>query len=222
MAPDILPGYSWSRSVGRYRSDDSGRFVARADVVGLLQAQTDGLEGRVGALTQALIEGNLAPAYYAEQVSTELRRAHLQQVALAAGGWDRLTPADYGSVGRKLRDDYARVLNMATDATNGTVTLPQALNRVSGWAGNARLGYWEALRRHAEVDANSVLLDKRNLGVAEHCRDCLTYHEQGWQPSGVLPVPGQASQCTTHCRCTMTSRTVPVSEAGEWIGTRRQ
>lgn len=218
---DVLPGYRYSSGARRYRSDETGRFVSRADIIGLLETQTQSLERRLGALTQAYHEGALAPAYFAEQMRTELRRAHLQQRALGAGGWDGLTAQDYGSVGRRLRDDYARIVNLTQGIADGTVSLPQALTRINGYAGSARLEFWEAERQRAQVSAGMALIDKRNLGPSEHCPDCLNYYEQGWQPSGLLPLPTEQSQCSTHCRCTLVSREVVAEDAAEWIGTRR-
>jgi hypothetical protein len=221
MPTDVLPGFSYSKSLGRYRDLGTGRFVARADIVSLLEARVASLENRLTALTTAAVEGKLAPAYFAEQMRTELRRSHLQARAVGAGGIDKLTPADYGSVGRKLRDDYARVANLARDIHDVKVSLPQALNRVQGYAGNARLEFFEAdaaAKKEAAAGKGMVLLMIRDLGVAEHCADCLGYYEQGWQLD--LPLPCVGSICTTHCRCSVRYREAAIDSAGELIGRR--
>jgi hypothetical protein len=217
--PDILPGFEYGRSSNRYRDLSTGRFVARSDVMDLLETQTSGLERRLGALTQAMQEGNLAPGYFADQVRTELRRAHLQERALGAGGWDRLTQADYGSTGRRLRDDYARIVNLAQGIQDGTVTLPQALNRIQGYAGSARLEFYEAQRQRMQAEAGEVLIMIRDLGASEHCEDCLGYYAQGWQFD--LPSPCVGSICSTHCRCDLRLRSVASDAAAELLGTRR-
>lgn len=33
------------------------------------------------------------------------------------------------------------------------------------------------------------------------CEDCIGYAAQGWQPIGILPVPGQRCRCHDNCRC---------------------
>lgn len=33
------------------------------------------------------------------------------------------------------------------------------------------------------------------------CEDCIGYAAQGWQPIGILPVPGQRCRCNDNCRC---------------------
>lgn len=216
---DVLVGFEYSRSANRYRDLSTGRFTSRETITGLLETQVNSLERRLGALTQAMHDGNLAPAWWAEQMRTELRRAHLQERALGAGGWDRLTAQDYGSIGRRLRDDYARIITLAQGIQDGTVTLPQALNRITGYVGSARLEYFEAERQRAQANTGEVMLMIRDLGTSEHCEDCLEYHSRGWQPS--LPVPGEASVCRERCRCSLRYRTVASESVGEWVGTRR-
>lgn len=220
---EVLPGFTYSQSAQRYRNLSTGKFTSRADILSIMEAQTTGLESRLGALTQALADGNLAPAWYLEQARTELRRAHLQQISLAVGGWDRVDARQFGRVGRALRDDYARIVDLTRGVVDGTVTLPQAMNRIRGYAGNARLQFFDAdkdTRREAADVNGMVLLMIRDLGVAEHCSDCVEYYHQGWAVE--LPAPGTASQCTTHCRCGLRYKEVPTESVGDYLGTRRQ
>ena len=222
MPADVLPGYTFNTNTHRYRANATGRFVARRDVLGLLDGQVSSAGARLGDLTTALHEGRIAPAVWADRMQSELRRLHSQNRALAVGGWDRMTHADWGAVGGRLRGDYARVQRLAQDIQAGNATLPQALNRVNGYIGNARVQFWQGERETRRVGAGNVLLELRSLGQAEHCQDCVDYHARGWCVDGELPPPGVDSECTTHCRCTMTWREVPAGEAGEWLGTRRR
>lgn len=221
--PDLLPGYTWDRRVARFRSTTRGHFVSRNRIIELLEQQVSGTERRLGDIVTAMHEGNLSPSFGQSLMRDELRRAHLQQAALGAGGFDRLSFREFGRVGRSLRDDYERLTNLANDIQEGRVTLPQALNRVRGYAGDARLQFFEAerdARRQAASSGGVALLVIRDLGAAEHCPSCVDYYQMGWQPD--LPPPGTQSECGSHCRCGMRYREVPITEAGEFIGTRRQ
>lgn len=220
--PDVLPGYTFNASTQRYRANATGRFVARRDVLGLLDSQVNSAGARLGNLTTALHEGRIAPGVWADQMQSELRRLHSQNRALAVGGWDRMTPRDWGAVGGRLRGDYARVQRLAQDIQAGSVTLPQALNRVNGYVGNARVQFWNGEREHRRVGAGQTVVERRFLGVAEHCQSCVDYDARGWCAEGELPPPGVDSECTTHCRCTMQHRQVAAQEVGEWLGTRRR
>lgn len=204
---DILPGFLYDRSNARYRNTSTGRYVARRDILGLLDTQINAAERRLGDLVTALHEQRISPAIFQEQMRTELRRLHLQNAALGAGGFDRLTAREYGRAGQMLRTDYERLTNLARDIVDGRATLPQALNRVQGYAGQARQNFLEAERDAARATGRDYE-ERRRLGVAEHCNDCVGYAERSWQPLGVLPVPGTSSVCGTHCRCTLERREV--------------
>ena len=218
---DVLPGYTWSLPSQRYRSSATGRFVARRDILGLLDNQVNSASQRLGDLTTALHEGRIAPGPWTDQMQSELRRLHSQNRALAAGGWDRMTPRDWGAVGGRLRDDYARVQRLATEIQNGTVSLPQALNRVNGYVGNARVQFWNAERERRQAEPGQAVVERRHLSNSEHCQDCLDYYDRGWCVGGELPSPGTDSECNTHCRCTMSFRQVPLQELNDWLGTKR-
>lgn len=205
---DVLVGFSFERGVARYRSLADGRFVSRATINDLLDAQVSSAERRLGNLITATHEGRLSPSWFAETMRTELRRLHLQERALAVGGFDRLTQSDYGSIGRRLRDDYARVARMAQELQDGTATLPQALSRMQGYLGSARAEYYEAERR-VLGETGRQWEERRILNAQESCGDCIDLAARGWQPSGTLPLPGSGgTQCTVYCRCTMDRREV--------------
>lgn len=167
--PDILPGYTFNPSTNQYRSNATGQFVSRRNIVALLDANVTAGEGRLAALTIAAHDGRLSPSAFAEQFRTEIRRLHLQNASLGSGGWANMTQADYGRVGGKLTADYRRAEAFAQAIASGEITLPQALNRARLYAGNARTQYWESWRVRQDPQIGRVIIEKRNLGAAEHC-----------------------------------------------------
>ena len=207
----VLPGYSFSTSASRYRSTATGQFVSRQRILDLLDGQITSAENRIGALTTSFVEGQLAPAMYQVQMRDELRRLHIQNASLGAGGLDKPSQREYGRMGAMLRDDYRRITNLITDVQAGKATLPQALNRVQGYIGSARVNFYAAERDAAAEGARQrgvSLEERRRLGVAEHCGDCVSFAALGWQPLGVLYPPGVGSSCTSHCRCLLERREV--------------
>lgn len=219
---DVLPGYDWSVSAGRYRAQATGRFVARRDILNLLGNQVTRGENHLHNITTAFHEGRMSASVWSEQMRTEIKRMYLQNSAIGAGGFDRLDQRSYGRIGGSLRAEYARIEQFARDMQDGKVTLPQALARVDGYVGGARRQYWHEERKNAGGEEGMTAIERRLLDPgARHCRDCPGYYQEGWQVAGVLPVPGEACQCNNHCRCSIDRRNVPTSELGEWIGTKR-
>jgi hypothetical protein len=168
----LLPGYTWEPDTARYRGAD-GRFVARTRITDLLGDAITQNERAMLRTVTAYHEGGLdARAWIADQ-TLALKREYLQNAALAAGGWDRLTARDYGRIGGKLRAEYARIANLGEQIAAGEVTLPQALNRVHMEQGGARSIYYQTERDHLPAaERGKVYIERRALGASEHCPSC--------------------------------------------------
>lgn len=220
MSDSILPGYRFNTVSHRYISQKTGRFVARRDIVGLLDRQIMNSQERIADITRALHEGGISPLVWTTQMREELKQLHLQNMALGMGGWDRATQQSYGRVGGRLRGDYRRIEQLAKDIQDGKATLPQALNRARGYVGNARIQYYDAIKDRAGGSGQEMrTIMRRILGSSEHCPDCLNFYEQGWQPE--LPSPGTESVCGTYCQCDLLIKEVPIAEYEQMIGTRK-
>jgi hypothetical protein len=182
----------------------------------LLENQIHSAESRLGNIVAAMADKTIAPGTGQMLMRDELRRLSLQNAALGSGGVDKLDFRAYGRVGRQLRDTYARVETLARGLSDGTVTLPQAMNRIRGYAGEARLQFFETERDSARR-TGKVYLERRRLNPAEHCRDCIRLASMSWRPMGELPAPGSGSICGTHCRCTMEQKEVTPEQQRERI-----
>lgn len=223
MAEPVLPGYTFDRSAGRYRSNATGRFVSQRDIERLLEAQIADGELRLSELTTAFHEEQLDASVWAEQMRTALILLYLQNTALGAGGFAQLTRADHREIDIKIREELPRIEQFARDIQDGNSSLAQSLTRVAGYVGGARIAFWVANRRAARTQGeNTTMVERRHLDpAAQHCSDCPGYYDQGWQAAGILPVPGVDCQCRNNCRCRMSRREVPAAELAEWIGTKR-
>jgi hypothetical protein len=205
---DVLPNYGWERNTARYRDLSTGRFVSRNAISELLEASVSSVERRLGNLVTAAHEGRIAPAWFAETMRTELRRLSLQNASLGIGGIDRMDQRQYGRVGNSLRDSYGRVARLAADMQNGTVTLPQAMNRVQGYINSARMQYM-ASQRDALRATGRRMEARRRLSPAEHCATCIEYASRGWRPMEEVHLPGDGStECGGYDKCTIEYREV--------------
>lgn len=210
MPQEILTSYTWSNDVARYRNTSTGRFVARRDVLGLLESQVSSAERRLGELTTAFYEGRVSASVWQVTLRDELRRLQSAQGALGVGGWERMDARAWGRVGGLLQADYQRLTNLAYAVANGEVTLPQALQRVNGYVNAARYNFFEA-DRDAARQTGRVHEERRRLSAAEHCGTCIELAALGWQPFDTLPTPGDGStECGGYDKCTMERREVTV------------
>ena len=218
---DYLQGYEWVPAAHNYRRPN-GTFVKRDRVLELLETSLNNRERTMLKGTTAFVEGKISARAWVSRQSTMLQREYLQNAALAAGGWDRLTDADLARIQARLNTEFGRIASMADQITAGQVTEAQALARIRMYQGGARREYYDVERETLPATGEGMVrLERRMLGPTEdHCKTCPDLADQGWQPEGTLPVPGEGSECDGNCRCEMITRTVSARAADVLIGTK--
>ncbi|GIV81714.1 MAG: hypothetical protein KatS3mg051_1068 [Anaerolineae bacterium] len=220
VAAAIL-AYLWVRNRRQYYYARPFGPVAAERIRQLLDGHMSSHENLVAVLAEALHEGRVSPAVWIRQMETALQRLHLQYRALGVGGFNNMGPADFQAINQALAEDFARLREFVRAVRDGELSLLQTQNRARMYVGHARTQFWEGLESQAVPRPGMAIIERRHLTPADHCGDCVTYYEMGWQPRGVLPPPGVASECLSNCRCYKTYREVPAAEVGQWVGTRR-
>ena len=219
----LLQGYVFDRRSGRYVREATGRFVSRSKIVDLLERSIQGRERRLYVGARRAVAGEISPSVWLSRTKTMLKRQYLQDAALAAGGWDRLTPADYGRIGGRIRGQYRYLATMAEGIRDGTISEAQAVSRMRMYVGEARRQFYEVEReRRPPPPPGKTRLERRLLAAKDkgNCADCLRYYGMGWQIEGVLPVPGAESICGGNCRCEIIVKIVDTERAEAVIGTK--
>ena len=187
-----LDAYTWDGR--RYRHVESGKFVARATIVDLLRGVVDGAGDVMSGLGRAAAKGWISPAVFERAMQIELKHAVNANTALAAGGWDRVTPSMRGRSGAELKKQYALVRGFAAELAAGNLSPEQAAARARLYAdaAYARYGQEERRRQAAQGVARWRWVTARDDRVCSICapRDGQTVAVE----SQMLPIhPG--------CRC---------------------
>ena len=209
--------YGWDEATGRYRiltGPGAGRFVPFSDVRDALESVMDASGARMNTLTQQLVDSRISLAEWQSGMMEQIKISHSAAAAASRGGWAQMSQADWGAVGRMIREQYGYLRNFANQVASGEQRLNgTALVRADLYAGAAR-GTFEEMRRRYERLMNGAEEEARVLGEADHCNDCLEFAALGWQPVGTLPPIGE-SVCITRCHCRFISR--KHGPDGRWI-----
>ena len=207
----VLPEFAWDARAGRYRDLSTGRFVGRNVIIDLLRAVVDTSATRLEQLAAMAARGEIPAGLFQQAAMLELKNLHLASAALGAGGWDRLTQADFGRVGGILRGEYVYLARFARDLEKKDLTEAQAMARARLYAGKGYAQYYKAemvrKQRAAERKGKVLMVRWHTLGDNRVCADCARYGAMGWQPVGTFPVPGDGSTaCLGNCRCSLEYR----------------
>jgi hypothetical protein len=150
----------------------------------------------IAALLQ---DGVITLPQWERRVQAELRPLHLAAVAATVGGFALLTQAHVQAYRaeivaqfRYLRT-FRQQLASAEQLMNGTFHA-----RLKLYARAAHGVAQQVNRRFQQVIGKTE--ERRVLGAAEHCADCLDAAARDWQPIGTLPRIGD-SRCKVNCRC---------------------
>lgn len=206
-----MAGFVFDPQSARYRDAASGRFVPAAQVRGAVDVVIQATGARLQQITGGLQTGTLTIEDWRGLMAAEVKSLHLATATAAKGGWAQMSQADFGWVGQRLRTQYQYLDGFAQDVASGKQPMDGTLAvRASLYAEAARATHREMERRQARL--RGEMLERNQLGAADHCPGCLEQTARGWQPIGTL-VPVGSRTCLARCHCTLLYRTAPAQAA---------
>lgn len=198
-----LPRYYWDDRAGQYRGP-GGRFLPRATVRAAVDDFVGATAVQVRALSAGVRGGTVSLAAWEAGMRAAIKDTHLTAAALAKGGWAQMSPADFGLVGRRVRDQYGYLRGFVGDVASGRQALDGRFEaRAALYAGAGRQTYYA--QTEAELGKRGAEEERSVLHPAEHCGECIEEAERGWVPLGDL-VPVGARECRSNCQCSVDYR----------------
>lgn len=201
--------FSWN---GRRFVDGAGRVVDPEVVEGAVVRVMQRSSERVTALAERLRAGSVSLKEWQALMAAELKAAHLAAGAAARGGFQNMSPADYGRVGRRLRDEYGWLRGFAEQVASGKQRLDGTLATRAQLYAEAVWTTYHKSRRALASEVGAV--EERNVLDAgkQHCAGCLAAAAPGWVPVGTLTAVG-TRECGPRCGCRLEYR----DEAGNVV-----
>jgi hypothetical protein len=163
--------WGWLRRARQFVNRAVNRILGRDAMRTLGAANVAAMEGGALGLTDQLVADQLTVGQWQAAMRAQIKSAYIQQYTLGIGGVDRLTQADYGSIGGMLAEQYRYLDNFAAEIAAGELTPEQI---------RARSAMYLRSSREAYERANS-----RAWGVP---------------PLPAYPGDGQ-TRCLTNCQC---------------------
>ena len=189
--------YTWDEVAGRY-IDEDGNIVSFEEVRLWLDEVLDRNDLKMAQTALLLLSGGINVQQWQEQMRASLKDVHLISGALARGGWEHMSQADFGRVGNELRFQYERLARFATQIERGLPLDGRFRRRVQLYAQSGRVSYTAALRQ--EMALRGYTEEQSVLAAADHCSECVAEAGKGWVPIGTLVNIGERI-CKSNCRC---------------------
>jgi hypothetical protein len=156
-------------------------------------------------LAEALRSGQIDIAQWEVQMQNYLRAQYRVAMELTKGGSQNITQSDWGYEGSALKKQYEFLNNFAKDiANNPDAWMSGRLDARMGLYKESAYAALEDFQRRDTID-RGFTEERRVLGIADHCPDCLEVgvepgSDGGWAPIGTLPAIGD-SVCIVKCKC---------------------
>lgn len=200
----LTPAYQFDERSQRYVNAVSKKFVSRDTVRQALDIALDRSRNEVTRLSRALVNGQINLATWQTSIASEIKSMHLASASLAKGGWAQMTQSDFGSVGRRVRDEYAYLAKFAEQVKSGEQKLDGSLvSRANLYAQGPR-GTYHAIQERAMSSAGFT--ECRNvLASGDNCEGCIAETAKGWTFVGNIRPVGSRT-CLANCRCVIQFR----------------
>ena len=197
------PQFRWNSVAKRYIAPN-GKFVSVGNVRDALDGFISVTTNTMKSISAELVEGHISLAAWQTEMMALSKEVNLAGAAIERGGWYNMTSADFGSVGHKIKGEYAYLRGFADDIASGAQRLDGTLasrSRLYGQQG--RVTYHDFAARTA--DAQGMDEESSKTSPADHCESCLHEESRKWVPRGSL-VPIGDRTCLSNCNCYMRYR----------------
>ena len=195
------PRYNFDDRSGRYRDAKTGRFISPSVVTGALNDVILSAAADMKAASMALQSGNLTLAAWQLTMEQSIKNMHLASAAMAKGGWQNLTQADFGRIGSIVKREYGFLRTFAGDIASGKQALNGSfLQRSQEYMRAGKVTYNEVLKRENEKRQLNYVRNVRH--ARDSCPLCVEQERLGWvktDDSRLIP-PGRRT-CRGYCKC---------------------
>lgn len=156
-------------------------------------------------LASFVSDGTLSEAEWLRLMRQEIKEEYIRQYLIGRGGLPQMMPADWGSIGGMLKEQYHPYLQRFYGQL-GELSEAQIAARAKMYVLSSREGF-ERGKERAAIAAGFTEVFWLVDPTIENCPDCLAFQAMGWQLIADDPyegcVPGSAcTVCLTHCGCT--------------------
>ena len=194
--------YLWEPDAGiggRYRDTLTGRFVSGVTVRRELDTYLDVSDDVMTALAEQLRGRGVSLADWELAMRREIKRTHLNAIALERGGYANMRPSDYGRAGQIIREQYGYLRGFVADIASKKQRLDGTLRvRMRLYSQAGRETFYRS--KHANMSAAVT-----HVGSVRHARDscteCVDFDGVWYGLSDRrYKIPGRRI-CNKNCRC---------------------
>lgn len=193
--------HDYSRKQKAFIKD--GRKVTRAQVRGEIDKLTGHVAKESARIAKRLQSGRIDAVEFELQMRQLLKSAHIVAASVGKGGRVRMTQADWGRVGAKIKWQYGYLQKFARKVAKGGISDSMLASRAKSYATSI---YTSFMRTYQDAQTEFVA-DGRNplkcrliTNSEEGCVECAADEAEGWvSVDDMKPIGSRI--CGDFCKC---------------------
>lgn len=200
-----MPPYDFDTQKRSYR-DESGEYVSRRETREKIDKLTEFIKREAGRIAKRFDEGKINAAQFNVEMRELLKAGHIIASSVGRGGLERMTLADWGKVGNKIKWQYSFLDKMTRKLSNGAIA--NTASRAKSYASAIYVSYAESylqtnkefIESGGDNNPNGEILCRLVTNSKEGCPECAADEALDW-----IPVSEQGEigtrQCGDFCLC---------------------
>lgn len=186
----------------RKRFVKDGQTIDPKEVRALIDKLTETVQKDAKRIAKRYETNKITLAQFKKEMQLLLRSGHIVAASVGKGGRDRMTQADWGKVGAKIKWQYGYLDKFAKKIESGRISKIHTANRAQSYASALHVTFYESFAtENAKVDkGKDEPLVRRVLNAKESCAGCSKYAAKGWIPVAEMPLLGEL-ECGDFCKC---------------------
>jgi len=168
----------YDESAKQFRQN--GRVVSNQAVRAEIDKLTAFVSKEAQRIGKKYADGKIGIAQFEIEMRELLKSSHLVASSVGRGGRARMSQADWGKVGSRLKREYTYLQKFARKLAQGKIAKAVTPNRAKSYSSSVVMSYHETMR--TEQTQNSVTDIKVRLiqNSKEGCSECTADADRGW------------------------------------------
>lgn len=197
-----MPPHDYVENAKRFRTP-SGKWVSRATVRGEIDKLTAHVEKEAARAAKAYQAGKITLVEFEIRMRELLKSAHIVAASVGKGGRLRLTQADWGRVGSKIKWQYGYLQKFAQRIGRGTISEIATASRARLYASAIYVSFANTfLTSQTEFVKDGSNPERCRLvtNSDEGCAECAADEALGWiSVDDMIEIGGRL--CGDFCKC---------------------
>ena len=201
--PPPPPPHDYDPRRLQFRDGETGRLISRAAVRRLIDELVGRVQKDAARIAAEYERGDLTITQFEIAMRELLKSGHVVAASVGKGGRRRMTKADWGRVGAKLRDEYRYLSRFARKIEQGRISKLLTTSRAQLYAAGLNVSFYKAFTdEQVQGRAEEKPKVRRVLHATESCDGCRRYAAKGWISVNQMPLIGEL-ECGNFCKCTL-------------------